>query len=242
MVEPKKTHRLVKEPQISARYLADYMAGSEMKRRSILTSCKYQPISRVIQHKEAKLQIGKHLRSGSSTTAELSSFADKLRTRMADSDFDRDLYDHNADYINRFAKVAPLLEIPDGERLAPGNCPPIIREGVKITADICMRLRKTTSTNKVKIGLATLRYEKGKALKQEVADWHSAFLFGYLGFLDDEDGAEPEKKLCLTIDAYSGAVYCAPGNSISRIKNFDAACAAIAERWENIKPPAKAIL
>jgi hypothetical protein len=241
MLELKKTHRMVKEPQISGRFLADYMAASDVKRRSILQSCKYPAIARVIQHTEAKLQIGKHLREGRDDTSALHDEASRLRSRLADEDFDRDLYDHNADYLDRFAKVAPLLDLPRAERLAPGQCPAVEREGVKITPDVLMRLRHLTPTNKVKVGLVAIRYAKGKPLKADVAEWQSAFLFGYTASLDAE-GADPDKKLCITIDGFTGACYPAPGNVHTRLKNMDAACAGIAERWENIAPPPKAVI
>lgn len=217
------------------------MAASDVARRSILTGCKFQSIARVVQHNDAKLQVSRYLRGDIATADLLRAEASNLRSRLADDDFARDVLDHNADYIDRFANVAGIIEFPAAERLAPGQCPPVERHGVKITPDIAMRLRRKTATNKIKIGLAALRYAKGKPLKAEIAEWHSAFLYAYLGFVDDTEAADPELKLCLTIDCYSGAVIPAPTNSLTRIKNIDAACAGIAERWDNIQPPPNAV-
>ncbi|ULJ74399.1 hypothetical protein [Rhizobium gallicum] len=120
MFQTKKTHRLVKNPQISCRYLADYMAASDVKRRSIIAGCKFQPIARVVQHNDAKLQIGRFLRGDISDLNALRSEAQKLRDRMADEDFDRDVLDHNADYIERFAEIAEAdVDLPDAERISP---------------------------------------------------------------------------------------------------------------------------
>ncbi|MCV9938698.1 hypothetical protein OIU35_20315 [Boseaceae bacterium BT-24-1] len=236
-----KTHRLVKAPQISARYLADYMAASDIKKRSIIVGCKYQPITRIVQHDDAKLTISKFLRSGEADTTPLSQEAAKLRARLADSEFDRDVYDHNADYIDRFALNYPALALPDAERQAPGAKSPIEIEGVKVTTDLQMRLRRLTKTNKVRIGAVMLRYSKGAVLKPTVGAWQSAFLFGFLMKTSTEAEAEPEHKLCITIDAQSGTYYVAPTDTVSRFKNMEAACAAIAERWDNIPPPPKAV-
>jgi hypothetical protein len=52
--EPKKTHVLVPEPEMGVRYLADYMAGSDRKKRALLVSAKYRPRARLLQHREAK--------------------------------------------------------------------------------------------------------------------------------------------------------------------------------------------
>lgn len=237
----KKTHRLVKNPQISARHLADYMAASDLKRRSILVGCKFQTIARVVQHNEAKQSISKFLRADNPEIGDLIEAAKKLRGRLADDEFDRDVFDHNADYISRFAKVAEIVSLPDAERLPPGKSQPITLGNVKVTADIQMRFRRLTKTNKVKIGAATLRYAKGTALKPANGEWQSAFIMGYLPLVEVEPQTEPEHKLCITIDAYSGACYPAPTDSVMRFKNMEAACFAIAERWDNIQPPSKAV-
>src|SRR4051794_5504240 len=104
-----KTHREVKKPQISGRALADYMDASEQARRTIVRSCKYQPIARVVQHDEAKVAVSKFIRDGKDDVVTLKGKAQELRDRLADSDFDRDLFDHNADYIERFATVSIKL-------------------------------------------------------------------------------------------------------------------------------------
>ncbi|WP_120014066.1 hypothetical protein [Mesorhizobium waimense] len=243
MPDLKKTHRLIKTPQFSSRYLADYMAATEFGKRNILTASKYQAIARVVQHDEATQTISKFFRSENPTIEHLTVAAKKLRDRMADLDFDRDLFDHNADYLDRFAKVVHLVELPtDADILAPGQSPKIEIGGVKVGTDLQFRLRRITKTNKIKIGAAVFRYSKGKALKPEIGAWQSAFLLAYLRETALEVGAEPEAKLCLTLDMYSGQAYPAPTGSVSRYKNMQAACVAISERWDNIKPPANAIL
>jgi hypothetical protein len=94
MSDLKKTHRLVKVPSISSRYLADYMSASEMGRRNILTGCKYQSIARIVQHDAAKMAISRFFQSENPLVADLKSEAFRLRNQMADSDFDRDVADH----------------------------------------------------------------------------------------------------------------------------------------------------
>lgn len=86
-----------------------------------------------------------------------------------------------------------------------------------------------------------LRYAKGKALPVPVGEWQSAFLLGYLNRLGVEDRADPEHKLCLTLDAYAGVCHPAPTDSISRFKNMEATCASIAERWPNVPLPPNAV-
>jgi hypothetical protein len=242
-MSPQKTHREVKTPQISVRYLADYMASSERARRTIVRGCKYQPIARVVQHDEAKLAITRFICSDNRDIATLRARAQRLRDRMTDNDFDRDVLDHNADYIDRFANTFPILELPNAEILAPEKLSSVTIFGTKLRCEIHFRLRRLTKTNKVRVGMAAFRYAKGKPLSIAVGEWQSAILFGLLNLPGMvEHGAEPELKLCLTMDAYSGTCYHAPTDAISRFKNAEASCADISERWSNIEPPPGAII
>ena len=178
----KKTHRMVNEPQISGRYLAEYMAASDVRRRSIITNCKFQPIARVVQHNEAKLQVGRFLRGDIAEVTGLLDEANRLREQMADGDFERDVLDHNADYLERFAEVAGGMTLPNAHCDAPGPCPTMEIQGVRVNADLAVRFRRSTATNKVKTGAAVVRYAKGQELKTEIAEWQSAFVFGVGGW------------------------------------------------------------
>jgi len=239
---PKKTHREVKTPQITARYLADYMAASETAKRTIVQKCKYQSLVRIIQHEEAKLEVAKHLRSGEPEVGTIREIAERIRRRIADDEYERDLYDHNADYLSRAADVLPQVLLPNAERLVPGKCPAAVIHGVKVKPQIYLRLSRTTKTNEVRIGAVMLRYAKGRPLNVETASWQSAFLHGYLRSGDGVGGAEPEEKLCLTLDMYAGIAYGAPSDSVRRFGHMRSACASIFERWPNIPPPKKAVL
>lgn len=105
----KKTHRLVKTPKMSARYLADYMAATERGRRRIVRDCKYRPIARIIQHDRAKNAVSKFILEGQMDCGKLTQAAAKLRNMMADTDFDRDVFDNNADYITTTRAASALL-------------------------------------------------------------------------------------------------------------------------------------
>jgi hypothetical protein len=237
-----KTHRLVKEPRVSARYLADYMAASERARRTILRNCKYVSTAKVVQHDRAKSAISHYFCSEIPETGGMSHKAAQLRNMMADDDFDRDVLDYNADYIDKFVTVAEQVKLPAADRLAPGTASPIVLEGVRVSAELHFRLRRIARGNKVRTGGGMLRYAKGRALDADVAAWQSAFMLGYLKMTNPDPSAEPQGKLCLTIDAHLGKAYAAPTDSVSRFQNMEAACAGIAERWEKIAPPPNAIL
>jgi hypothetical protein len=218
------------------------MASSEVARRGVIRGCKYQPIARIVQHDEARQAVGRYIRAGKPDSSILTEAAQKLRDRMADSVFDRDVLDHNADYIDRFANVSDRLVLPNSEISAPGAKIQIQLRGVKLTTDLQFRLRRVTKTNKIRVGAGTLRYAKGTPLKQSIGEWQSAVLFGLLSLIQGDDEAEAEQKLCVTIDAFSGTCFQAPSDATRRFNNAEAACATIAEQWDKISPPENAII
>ncbi|PVM83349.1 hypothetical protein DDF62_25230 [Caulobacter radicis] len=227
---------------MSAARLADYMAASEQARRSIVQSCKYRPTVRVIQHVEARAAVTSALLSGSVDVSALKERANFIRSKIADSQFESDLNEHNADYVSRFADVVPVLDMPKADISAGKSFPDHSINGVRVTFQPDAMLQRITKTNKVRTGAVMLRYAKGKALNAKVASYQSAFIFGRMTELADLEIAEPEKKLCAILDAQSGVVHEAPGNANYLYKEMDAACLAIAERWEAIKPPVGAVV
>ncbi len=230
-----KALKEVKNPTITARYLADYMASSERAKRTIIYGCKYPVTARVLQHTEAKAIVSNFLQDTNAHSSILGEKAKALRERLADDDFERDLYDVNADFVDRFAEIFPDLVLPDAERLPANHLPQITLNGVIVKPQAQFCLRKHGRNNKIKIGAVSFRYAKNKPLDENVAAWQSAFMHGYHCSLFRDDGAEPDKSLCLTLDAYTGRAYPAPGDAVTRFKNMEAACLTIAERWPNIQ-------
>lgn len=238
----KKTHVEVKEPTITLRFLADYMAGSERKKRAIAESCKYRPMARLLQHNEAKAVVSGALLNGIDAEA-LKARADMIRSKLADDDFDALTNEANSDYVRRFASVCEDLKLPPGDLLPGSGFPPLSVNGVKVAFKPALLLsRVNPKTNKIQRGAIMFRYAKGKALAQSVAEYQSAAIFGILQSHADKDATEIDKSLCLTFDVYSGYFHKAPGASATMWANMRAACESIAERWPNIKPPKNSVL
>jgi hypothetical protein len=240
--DTKKTHTEVKQPQISIPRLADYMAASNQAGRTIVQSCKYRSTARVTQHNEAKAVVTNHILNGAKSGEGLKEKADAIRNKLADDDFERDVNDHNADYIERFAKVFAEIALPEANLLPTKPFPALILNGVKVTYRPQFLLRRLTKTNKIKIGAVMLRYAKGKALPEEAASFQASAIFGYMRTLEEVEMAEVERALCITLDAYTGVCHEAPGNAVYKFKEMKAACATISEWWPAIKPPKNAVL
>jgi hypothetical protein len=240
--ETKKTHKEVKLPRMSVRQLADYMAASEQSRRGIAQNCKYRAIARIVQHNEAKAVISNHILSGVSGPGDLQKKAEFIRNKLADSDFESDLNDHNADYIERFIEGLPGIELPQADRLQSPGFAPLMLSGVNVTFRPELLLQRKTKSNKIKMGALMLRYGKNSPLSPTIGGWQSAAIFGYMKTLEDANKTEAERALCITLDAYAGKCHEAPSNAVYLFKEIKAACATIAERWPAIKPPKNAVL
>ena len=233
-----KTHIAVPEAEITVRY----MAASERRRRTIIEGCKYRPLVRLLQHKQATITISNSLQTGKPNPKALQEKADFIRSKLATDDFEALTNEANADYIQKFAEVSASVKLPNAEIL-PGNSFPAFKiNGVKVKFSPHLLLRRIDKTNQQRNGAFMLRYAKNKALDSAVGEYQSAAAFGlFKDYLKDE-GSEPDRSICVTLDAFTGTLYPAPGNSVTAFANMKAACQTIAERWSNIAPPKGAVL
>ncbi|WP_413219234.1 hypothetical protein [Tritonibacter mobilis] len=237
------THRLVKTPKVNGRYLSDYMVASERARRTIIRDCKYRKIARALQHSNAKAFIANALRSGALSPDSLREEGHRLHEMMADSDFERDTLDVNGDFLKAYGEVFSMETFPSTAEIV--DIPPKFKaniNGVEVNPDIRFGVQRVTRTNRLRTGFGTIRYAKNKPLGDELGAFQSSILFGFRKMLDVQDDAAPEEKLCLTLDCVTGNFIPAPTDATRRFQNVEAACATIAERWDNIEPPENAVL
>lgn len=218
------------------------MAASERKRRTIVEGCKYRPIARLVQHKEAMIAISGAIQKGVLDQQSLKDKANFIRNKLADDDFDALTNEVNADYVEKFSEVVASIKLPDAEVL-PGKVFPAFKiNTVRVRFSPHLLLQRIGKGNKLKRGAFMLRYAKGKPLPPEVGGYQSAAAFGLLRDYAPEAGSEVDKAICVTLDAFTGELYPAPGASLTMFANMKAACLTIAERWPNIKPPPGAVI
>ncbi|MEQ9258736.1 MAG: hypothetical protein RIG84_06535 [Roseovarius sp.] len=237
------THRVVNTPKVNSRYLSDYMVASERAKRTIIRDCKYRKIARAIQHDRAKAFITNALRSGDLDSGALNAEGQRLHDMMSDTDFERDTLDVNGDFLMAYAETFSMETFPKTAEIV--DAPTDFRvniNGVEVNADIRFGVQRITRTNRLRTGLGTIRYAKGKPLDEEIGAYQSSVLFGCRKMIDIQDETAPEEKLCLTLDCATGRFIPAPSDATRRFQNMEAACATIAERWDNIEPPENAVL
>lgn len=219
------------------------MVASERVRRTIIRDRKYRKIARAIQHDRAKTYITNALRSGTVSGETLKAEGGRLHAMMADTQFDRDTLDVNGDFLIAYGEVFDMGSFPKTAEIcdAPHNFVAHI-SGVEVNADIRFGVRRITKTNRQRTGLGTIRYAKNKPLDEEVGAYQASALFGCRKMIDMDDESTPEEKLCLTLDCATGRFIPAPSDATRRFQNMEAACATIAERWDNIEPPEGAVI
>lgn len=218
------------------------MAASDRKRRTLLRDCKYIRIARVVHHQRAKVTIANWLKAGANKPAQLRGRAEQFREMMADTEFEREVLDINADYLDVFAASSEKNETPAVTFTQGYEDFTVEINGVVVKPDIQCSVERINRNNKRKTGLLTTRYAKGKALNEEEAAYSSSLLFGVRQMIDEGDPEAPEKALCMTLDAFSATYISAPTNARSRFLNMQAACASISDVWDNIEPPVGAVL
>lgn len=244
MTEQQKTHDLRPKPGMSANRLADYMAASEQARRGILRGCKYRPRARVIQHLDARESISEWLSSDVKDDESLQTRVEILRNGLHGSEFDNEVADHNADYIERFLATTPCVPARAQQVMKAGKMPALDLDGFSLSFSPDLILQRVNRRNVPKMGVAFFRYAKGKALDPEVACWQGAISMGYLTTKLKQGLSEvdPERELCVALDMWTGQSHTAPTNAVYRFNEVRAVCAGIVERWEQIQPPDNAVL
>lgn len=237
---PEKTHRVVRDPSIPVQYLADYMAASNQVRRSIVQKCRYQTLSRVLQHQIARRTISEHLLGGNPLPGSLPAQAQTIRERLADTDFEISVNQHNGDFVEAFANNCAGFDISGFQLMSPVSFNNPVYNGTVVRFAPSLLTHRTTKANTQKIGAVMYRYSKGKPVAKEIAEWQAAFMYGFLAENPFIEEAKPEASLCIVWCAVSGIQFTTPAKPIYKFNEMKAVCSDIAERWENVPPPSGA--
>ena len=240
------THTMLDSPRISGRRLAEYMAASPIRQRTIIRDTKFRPVEPEISYDEGYQLIGDMLSEGPLVTSALREAAEDFHDRMDVRGIrERIAYDLIGDMFEWLAEERPEFGLPDVERFddsrAWGQGGEFRMGGVVVDPEVHFRLRKM-KRNAAGVGVVSLRYSKSGPVNDTVAEWQAALLYGYLLETVDDEGLRPDPDLCILLDLRSGIAHPAPGRAKTLFKQMEAACASIAERWPAIKPPDRAVV
>ncbi|MDG4852982.1 MULTISPECIES: hypothetical protein [unclassified Mesorhizobium] len=238
----KKTHRVVKTAEIPVQYLADYMASSNQVRRGIVQKSKYKSLARVFQHQIARKTISDHILEGNPLPGDLKEKAEDIRNLLADSDFDTQLHNYNAEFVEAFADVSDKLDLSWFQLQAPQKPEHPSYNGTTVKFTPSLLTYRKTKANTHKIGGIMYRYAKASPVPKEAAEFQAAFMYGFFTTNPFVEEAKPEDALCVVFDAVNGMTYNSPAKAIYKFNEMKAVCGDIAEKWDNIPPPAGAVL
>ena len=237
-----KTHKVVKNPTVPVQYLADYMAASNQSRRSIVQRCRYKSLARTFQHQLARKTITDHLLDGNPLPGDLGEKAREIGERLADSDFDATLHQHNSDFVQAFADHSEAFDFSNFQLAAPAQLEQPVFNGTQVRFAPSLLTHRTTKANTQKIGGIMYRYAKGKPVSDAVAGWQCSFMYGYFADHPFIEEAKPEAQLCVVLCAVSGTSHTTPKKPIYNYNEMKAVCGDISERWENVPPPPGAVI
>ena len=237
---------MLDSPRLSLRRLAEFMAASPVRQRSLIRDTKYRSVEPEISYGEGFALIGDMLADGDLATQTLREAAEDFHDRMDVRGIrERIAYDLIGGMFDWLADERPDLQLPDAERYDDGRTwgrgGAWEVEGVTLDPDVHLRLAQARRGYRA-VGAVTLRYSKSGPLDPVIAQWQASGLHGYLSDTLEGEALRPDPDLCIALDLRTGIAHPAPGRARTLMSQMRAACATIAERWPNIAPPKGAVV
>ncbi|MFT6605580.1 MAG: hypothetical protein ACJA2X_000756 [Halocynthiibacter sp.] len=194
-----------------------------------------------MQHKIAKKTLADHIEEGNPLPGDLPDRAEQIRNMLADTDFDQQVFDQNADYVQAFSDVSHKFDLSGFEMT--GSEDRFDREfnGTLVKFRPNFLVSRTTKANTQKVGSGMFRYSKSGPVAEAVAQFQAAFMFGYFSNFPFIEEAKPEAELCFVLCANTGETHHTPNKPIYKFNEMKAVCSDIAEKWDNIGPPTNAV-
>jgi hypothetical protein len=152
-----------------------------------------------------------------------------LRDRAADPACEE--YQRN-DFLDAARAVEAFMPIAYDARvrgliatLGRGRGDDIEMGGVRVTVNPDIHYIEPGTERRV--GAAKFHFARTEPLTVEALQYVSSLLLHFV----KRKGDTPRGKACLAVDVFSGVTEAAPKTSRTRIRNLEAACQEIAERW-----------
>lgn len=224
-----------KSPRMSANALAVYMGSAAAKREAILREQKFPPTYRSRWYDTAMRIITRCLVHPDRNEEILVEAIDRLYATDLPDKHDRQVAVNNAAALEAFLTVLPDL---DWDGLSARKYPDLVAtldvEGVVLSVRPEVLL-EGTFRGEVVCGGVKLYLSKTTTLGEEGGAVIGALLHEYsTGQCDD--GMSCKQRHCQIIDVFGQDCYTAPSAIKRRMKDVEAACREIRERWPHIKP------
>lgn len=218
-------------PRISVNKLAEYMQASARRRRSIIIDQIRPSTAIVIRYDEASRALVRFYRDPDRSTSRLLTAASDLRDKAAlipDAHASQ-CYLASARAIEAFVPISDRIR-PKGliAVASPKSGAHLKLGGVSISVAPDVSLLEPGTERRV--GAMKFHFPRTSKLSTESLQYVATLLYTHL----ESVGDTPRKGHCYGIDVFSETFETAPRALKDRMKNLEAACEEIAERWSKL--------
>lgn len=219
------------EPRISVNKLAEYIFARPRRRKRIILDQISPPRVKVITYEDARRLLARSLADPTSDGGAVLQSANSLRDRAAtEGDGHRQsCLLASARAAEAFAPLAERIR-PNAVLAVPGprRNADFAVAGVKVgmTPDVCFIQPGTED----RVGAVKFHFPRSTSLQPEALQYVSLLLYEYLKL----SGDSPRRQLCIAVDVFAGRFESTPRATVERLRNVEAACEEIAERWPGL--------
>jgi len=230
--------KLRMSPRFSLNKIAEYMTATPRRRRSLIIDQIRPPIAKVINYEDARRVLVRFFCDPDRTPKKLLEAAAALRDRAAGS--------HDEHRIRCLISSARALEsfAPFSERVRPKavvavGCPrqgaDLALGGVRIVVSPDVSLLEPGTERCV--GAVKLHFSRSAPLGAEELAYAATIVHECLS----DKGYDPIKARCFSVDVFAQIIETVPRSVKDRVKNLEAACEEIAERWPKLLEALKSL-
>jgi len=223
--------KLRETPRFSLNKIAEYMTATPRRRRSLIIDQICPPTAKIITYEEARKACVRFLCDPEQTGRKLVDLAATFRDRAAlnPDEYHSQCLIASARALEGFAPISERVR-PKGivAVAGPRQGANVFLSGVRITVSPDVSLLELGTERR--IGAIKLHFSRSAPLSHESLQYASTLVHECLG----RDGDSPIKSRCISVDVFSQNSDVAPRSVRDRIKNLDAACEEIAERWPSL--------
>lgn len=218
-------------PRISANKLAEYMQASPRRRKTIIVDQIKPATAVVIRYSDANHALVRFYRDPARTGKNLLVSAADLRDRAAThpDDYASKCLIASARALEAFAPLADrirprgLLAVASSTRNSD-----LVLSGVRVVVAPDVSLIEPGT--ELRVGAFKFHFPRTSTLRPESLQYVATLLHANL----EAAGDAPKKAHCVGVDVFSEKFEPAPRALKERMKNLEAACEEIAERWPTL--------
>lgn len=227
---PRRPQRVRDNPRISVNKLAEYLDAPARRRHAIIRDQKYPSDFQVIWYERASSVIVDFL-CERITEGDVVAAVEQMKRVVPTSDSEATKLKNNALALERFLDGYAALDF-DGLRVvaARNTAPKIEISGVEVSVRPELILKGRYRGKDVG-GAVKLYFAKDTPLSDEGGLCLSSLVYFHI---EQFHKRKPSRRHSQVLDVFAGHAFEAPTATTARLRNIEAACAEIRDRWPEI--------